>query len=854
MAVKTNPGADLRLLEPFWDEPCDRRVLPNGVRLVVKPDHSCALVSVQVWVQTGSVHEGPWLGSGISHFLEHMLFKGTARRSGPAIASEVQALGGSINAYTSFDRTVYHIDLPSEHVLAALDVLADMVQCSTFPAEEVLREREVILREIAMTRDDPDGRLGEALFAEAYKVHPHRYPVIGRQALFSRLTREDLLAYYKTRYTPSALCVIVAGDVEPGLMAGEVERLFGAAAEQPGAGVLIPAEPAQTGARALVLEEDVTVVRCGIAWKLPGFGHPDGPFLDVVAALLGGGESSILWSRVRDRKGLVHSIDAQCWMPLDTGLFSVFFTCEPDKREAALAAVHAELRRLATKGPTRAEVAKAIRQLVVAEIGTRRTMSGQAARIGEAEFAAGDLHFARAWFGRLHGLVPGDIRRVTRLHLCEAPTTQVASVPARKLPMAPNLLLRSAAEGDFELRTLSNGARIAYQVDKRLPQLHLRAALRGGPLQDPPELRGASALLATLMTRDTRKRSAAQVSSAVEAAGGFLGSFCGNNSLGVSVEVLPNEARLAVDILREACLCPVFRKSTLEIEREAQAASLRLEADDIVSLARRSLRQHFFGTYPLSVDSTGREKDLARIRAADLSGLHDGLLCAGNLVVAVAGDFDPKSLLPRIEDWLGALPKVRATAPAQVFKAGASSQHVLRLGREQAVVMDAYPGPELLSPDFHAGEVADELFSGMAARLFERVREELGLAYFVRSARVTGLGGGMFSFLAGTQPGKESLVFAEIDAEIARVASGDLGAGELSRCRARLSAGRRLAMQSCGARALNAALSVLFGLPVNDWRGYDARIAAVDEAVLARFAQKYLKPEYRVRLLAGPGS
>ncbi|HXA14339.1 MAG TPA: pitrilysin family protein, partial [Opitutaceae bacterium] len=168
MAKKLFPAADLRLLEPFWREPVERFVLPNGLTALLKPDRSAALASVQVWVKTGSLHEGTQLGAGLSHFLEHMLFKGTARRAGREISATVQAHGGYINAYTTFDRTVYYIDLPSEHVGIALDLLADAVLHSTLPADEVTREREVILREIAMTQDDPEDRLAETLFSTAF--------------------------------------------------------------------------------------------------------------------------------------------------------------------------------------------------------------------------------------------------------------------------------------------------------------------------------------------------------------------------------------------------------------------------------------------------------------------------------------------------------------------------------------------------------------------------------------------------------------------------------------------------------------------------------------------------------------
>ena len=236
-------SSDSALLESFWREPVARTVLPNGLTLIVKPDASAALASVQVWVKTGSQHEEAHLGAGLSHYLEHMLFKGTERRAGREISATVQAHGGYINAYTTFDRTVYYIDLPSEHCGVALDLLADAVLHSTLPADEVAREKEVILREIAMTRDDPDNRFWEAFFATAFREHPYRHPIIGYRDVFSAVTRDDLLAYYRTRYVPNNLVVVVVGDVDVAATQALVAQHFGSVPRARLAPVLVPGEP-----------------------------------------------------------------------------------------------------------------------------------------------------------------------------------------------------------------------------------------------------------------------------------------------------------------------------------------------------------------------------------------------------------------------------------------------------------------------------------------------------------------------------------------------------------------------------------------------------------------------------------
>ncbi len=352
MRKSTSAASDLRLLDAFWREPVARTVLPNGLTLIMKPDRSAALASVQVWVKTGSIHEVGKLRSGLSHYLEHMLFKGTARRSSREISASVQAHGGNINAYTTFDRTVYYIDLPSEHVGFAVDLLADAVLHSSLPADEAEKEKGVILREIAMTRDDPDDRLWETVFSSAFREHPYRYPIIGHRDVFSTATHADLTGYYRARYVPNNIAVVIVGDIDPAAAQASVERHFGAGPRARLAPVLVPAEPRQQGPREQHSFEEVEIGRAVLVWQIPGLTHRDAPVLDLLSMVLGHGDSSLLWQEVREKAGLVHTIDASTWNPGSSGLFCVALTCDAEKRAAATAAVEGTLAGAARRGFT----------------------------------------------------------------------------------------------------------------------------------------------------------------------------------------------------------------------------------------------------------------------------------------------------------------------------------------------------------------------------------------------------------------------------------------------------------------------------------------------------------------------
>src|SRR3954453_11426387 len=240
--LKQNGGEDSAVVT-FPASTAQKCNLPNGLTVIIQEDRSAPVASVQAWCATGSINEDERLGAGVSHILEHMLFKGTKTRSTSAIARQIQDVGGYINAYTSFDRTVFWIDVPKAGVATALEVLSDAMMNSTLPEEEYIKEQEVIRREFAMGFDDPDRMISHLLFATTYQRHPYRLPVIGELEIFNQLTQEDVSRYYRSRYVPNNLTFIVVGDVDAAIIHAQLTELFQPHPEKSLRPLFIPAEP-----------------------------------------------------------------------------------------------------------------------------------------------------------------------------------------------------------------------------------------------------------------------------------------------------------------------------------------------------------------------------------------------------------------------------------------------------------------------------------------------------------------------------------------------------------------------------------------------------------------------------------
>lgn len=842
------------LIDRLFRAPVQRHVLDNGLTVVHRPDFSSEVVSVQVWVKTGSIHENSLIGSGLSHYLEHLLFKGTERRDGKAISREVHAMGASINAYTTFDRTVYYIDGPSSAFARIVDVLWDLVLHSTLPEEEVLRERDVILREIDMGLDDPDRQLTQALFRTAFYRHPYREPVIGHRELFERVSLEELRCYYQERYVPNNMVVSVVGAVAASDCAEVIDRSFASVPRGRLAPVQIEAEPVQLAPRREDILGDYNVFRGGMCFKVPHLSHPDSPKLDALAHALGGGESSLLWERLRNKEKLVHYVDCRNWNPGEKGLFMISYVCDPERGAEVEAAIHELIKEVSTSGFERDVVEKACRQALSAEINGRKTMSGQATRLGIGEVVIGDINYGRRYLNRLRSVGNDDLQAAAKYYLVDSNCSAVTLGPE----------IHGLGEGGaeeaglvlepFEKLEFESGARLLLQQDSRLPKVHLRAVLLGGPLYEPQGQRGISSLMAELLTKDTAARGAEEISELIESIGGSFSASCGNNTISLALEVLPNDLGLGVELLADALTRPSFNPVTFETERQAQVASLKEEEDEILDYGFRCLRQHFFGEHPFAIGADGRIRDLEQITREDVQAHFEELVRAGNLILVVAGDFERDSLLAGLKPLLGDKLSRRPFAPRAVAVPNVLEPKNLTepMEREQAVVLQAYPGAGIKDEDFVTNEMLNELFSGMSSRLFEQVREDRGMAYYVGSTCVIGLNGGMFAFYAGTHPSRVDEVLKEIDKEVERVARGEVSDGELARCRTRLKAARPMGRQTIGARAMHAALQLCYGLPLNDDAEHAAKLDATDAATLAEFARRKFAPSNKVRLVVGP--
>jgi len=820
--------------------------LANGLQVILREDHSAPVVSAQAWCRAGSIDEGRWIGAGLSHVLEHMLFKGTTTRPGNRIDEEVQGAGGSMNAYTSFDRTVYYINVPNTGAHLAVDILCDIFQNATLPADELVKELDVIRREMDMGNDDPGRKAGRRLFESAFTRSPYRYPIIGLPDIFNRVTRDDLVAYYSEKYAPNNCFFLVVGDINADEMLARITAAFaGSGARAVPASHPFP-EPLQTSPREVIEQASVELGHFHIAWHIPEPRHPDIAALDVLSTLLGNGRSSRLYQAVREKAGLAHSVSAWIYSPGVEGLFGVSGVCDGDRFAAARDAILAEVERMKVELVSGAELAKAVKQFTAGTLATRKTMEGQAQDLGANWVLAHDLSFSERYLAAVGRLVPEDLRRVACKYLVETNRTTYALLP-KGVAAVQEVAASSVTDHPVRRFSLPNGLRLLVKEDHRLPFVEFRLALGGGVLAENTANSGLTALMAKMQMKGTAKRSAEQIATEIESLGGSLDPYAGNNSFGISAEVLRDDfeagLQLVVDVLRH----PSFPASALERERSIQLAGIRGQRDQLLPSAFQIMRRGLFGEEGYGLDVAGTEASVSGLSLEDLQKHHQRLVVPNNAVLSIFGDIHVEAARGAVEAALGDwMPGNGVPSLPQPGAARAASRSDATRDKEQAVLVLGFPGTTLESPDRYALELLQEACSDMGSRLFLRIRDELGLAYYVGASHFVGRTPGYFAFYCGTSPEHAEQVETELRAQAELLRTGGLSAEELTRAQAKVIGQKKIARQDLGHLALSAALDELYGLGFDHGDQDDARFAAVTLEDVQAAAARYLRPESAV--------
>ncbi len=844
-----------------------KRITPSGLTILVLESKAAPVVAVQVWVGVGSADETP-AEAGLAHVHEHMLFKGTLKngvvgRGVGQIAAEIEGAGGEVNAWTSYDQTVYHVVIAKDFFATGLDVLADAVQNSAFDSEELGKELEVILEEIKRGEDSPGSRVSRALFSSAFKQHPYHRPVIGYRDIVAAFKRDNVATFFDAHYRADRLTVVVVGDIDADRAVLDVERAF--ADLKGGARALLEraVEPDQHELRVAGLVDDVEESHLSIGFRGPSLLDPRTPALDVMSVILGTGESSRLTRTIKREQKLVNEVYAYAYTPKDPGLFVVGATLHHDKLEPAMKAIGEQIRRV-QDGVSPAELEKAKAILAADMVYQRETVEGLARRLGTWQLLTGDPAFEAEYQRRLQAVTIEEVAASARAifnpdHanvIALVPKGQEARVTDAELLRIANEALRPRVRRASQVReriTVENikGATVIVERDNTNPLVAIRAAWLGGLRAEDDDTSGYSHLAAELVSKGTATKSAVEIAEYLDRTAGGLDGFAGRNSFGLRQTILTPHLHSGLELFFDTLNNVAFSTDELERQKLHTLEDIRAKADNPAGLAFDLFNRTLWKSHPYRRDLLGTADSVKAASSEKLAAFWHARARANDAILCFVGDVDPDQIFAVVEEHLK--DDGHAAPPSPGEEAPPAADRVARLVRDraQAHLVTGTSGLRLVDSERFALEVLVSSLSGQGGRLFLELRDKQSLCYSVAAYAVDGIEPGTFSVYMGTSPEKVDQALAGIDGILATLVSDGITQGELVRAKRYLLGSHAIGLQRSGARATTMALNQLYGLGHLAHLKHQERLAAVTLDDVRAVAKKVLTRP-RVTTVVGP--
>jgi len=835
--------------------------LPSGLEVIFQENNSAPVVAMQFWVKTGSTHETR-SEAGISHLIEHMVFKGTKHYKPGEIACLIEANGGSINAYTSFDYTVYHIVMPSAQWEIGLKVLAEMVKNALFDPQELASEKKVVLEEIRKNEDIPFSVLSDALLATAYQRHPYRYPIIGHTETVKGLKREDILEYYQKWYRPSNMVAVVVGDIKEEQVKKALNSVF-SGHFVPSPSITFPSEPPQKELRLLTMKKPFKETYLGLGFPIPGMGEVDAYALDVLSEILGMGDSSRLNIALKLKKPIVHSIATHAFTPKGPGLFIIQAVLEANNLKTALKEIFAQIEEIKQNGISSEELAKAKLNLESEFVYKQETMEGWANTLGFFQVVEGDAKKCADYLTNIQAVTKAKVKEVAQKYLIPQRLSLVAIIPEiAKIKLTkkeiytlwPQKKEQVKNKKSIQKIVLDNGLTLVVKENHRLPTFSLAAAFMGGLRAETLENNGICNFVAKMLMRGTKRHSAVELATLIEDMAGEVDTFSGWNTFGLTAHFLSRFFDDAISLIAEILLEPAFDAEEIDKLRPLILAAIRQKEDKPSALAFSQFYQRVFSHHPYGMDVLGRVETISRIKNTDLAQFYQKYAVPNNLVLVVVGDVEIKEVVKKIKKLFGNWPKKRVKFPQLSLPSLPSSFITVKkhLPKEQVHFVLGNLGTTLYNEDRYPMAVLDAILSGQGGRLFINLRDKKGLAYALTFVHREGIEPGIWAVYMATSPDKLDEALKGVKEEIRRLREKGVEDEEIERAKQYIIGNFVIGLQTNTQQALSMALNERYGLGYNYDEIYQKRIKKVKKSEIIKVIQSYLHEENCVLSLVGP--
>ena len=852
-----------------------RTVLSNGLTALVRRDTSAPVVAIVTHVKAGYFDETDEL-SGIAHVLEHMFFKGTARRGVGEISKETKGSGGYLNAHTIYDQTVYFTVLPSSGFANGIEIQSDAYANSVIDAAELAKELEVIIQEAKRKADNPSALAVETLYELLHDRHRMRRWRIGHEEGLRRLNRDAMMGFYRNFYQPSNTILSIVGDVDLDEVLKKIDEHYGHLSNHEPVRSPGPPEPDHYDLRYRELAGDITQTQLVMGWRTAHAMHEDTPALDFAGNLLAAGRASRLYRALRERK-LVSSISAYNYSPTELGVFVLHAETPPERILDAASGAWDQMRSLREDVIDAAEMER-VRRIFDARW-TRRfeSVEGQATYLADWE-ALGDWKLGDEYYRRFMEVTPDCVRDVVRRYLDPSRTGIVIYRPDSVSPVAADAeslvramesqspapidrliardipaieikesqpRLENTEAGVYVFRT-SGGIPILVRPKKGAAIAHFAVHGVGGARDESRANSGITTLAMRASVKGTATRTATQMAEDSEMLGGSIGTSVGSEGFGWGISVPLQHIESAVGLVADVVYDATIPDDVFETERAVALADLETMRDDMFRYPMRLAMAAAYGEHPYALSPLGSDDSLKALAVEDARQWYHARLLSSPLVIGIVGDVVPEDAATLIARHFSAT----HTGRIGVLPTPAWPEHeqisVESREKAQTALALGFQGPSRGDARRFAAQLIATIASGLGGRFFDELRDRQSLAYTVHAYTSEHQLAGMFLSYIATSPEKEEIARRGLLHEFERLRTEPVTGDELARAK-RYAVGSHAIRQESGGAVLAEMLDAfMYGSGLGEIEQFNSSIEAVTADDILSLAREFFDPSRRV--------
>ena len=843
--------------------------LANGLKVILKDVPNSTVSSVFIWVKTGSAYENDY-ERGLAHVHEHMIFKGTSKLGVGEISKKIESYGGDVNAFTSFDETAYYATVSNDFVPQVLDIFSQCMYDATFDGEELSKELEVILEEIKRGNDSPSNRLWDMVFESVFDGNDYSLPIIGTPKSVSSYKQNDIKKFYNKWYVAKNMSVIVVGSINKKNIEKNIEKYFSPLRnhEVPEISKNFKISDDQ---RILsnFQEMDINETYFNISFSTPDANDLKYASFDLLSAILGSGESSILYKKIKEELGLVTTISSGNYTLRHGGLFYIQgTTVNSDIYEVIYKIIDCFVD-LVNGNFDQDQLQRVKTEILLNDIYSQETVQSQARTIGNLFSNNQELSFIDDYKKVIISLNKKDllnnvkesfnVKKLKFNFLSPLNTNLTKPKDFEKNIIdkikfnkkmdndlkdfkSINYSLKKIKSPDIKVYNLDSNIKLLCMQNNKTPLISLRAASLGGSNYENKDINGSFGLLSEIFLRGSEKFTKNEIAMKTEILGSEFSGFSGRNSFGIKMIGPSDHIDKLIPIFSDVLLNPRFLDSEFEIAKSDTLSYISKLSKNSSAVASDIFFKNLFKNHSYGLSQIGTQESVNNISISEIKKIHNNYINNNNLILCAVGNFDVSELKENLNQYF----KIKSNNfelpnMTPLKKIGEDVQENLKLGDKQQshIIVGTY-APNIKSDERYIFNIINSVLSGMGGRLFIELRDKKSLAYSVTSFFTPGLDHGYFGIYIGCSPSKKLESINSINTELEKLLNKGISESEIENAKNSLIGKNDISLQRNAAINSRISIPYLYGLDPNEPFSFAKKIRSINKAEVDFVIQKFL--------------